>query len=46
VIRAALIGADIATIPPDIMAKLMDHPLTEKGIKKFLDDWALVTKKK
>jgi transaldolase len=42
VTRAALAGADISTIPPDVLGKLMDHPLTEKGIQKFLDDWAKV----
>lgn len=38
VLDCALIGCDIATIPPDIMEKLFNHPLTDKGIKKFLDD--------
>jgi len=38
VLEAALIGADVATIPPDIMKKLFNHPLTDKGIKKFLED--------
>ncbi|MEK6916380.1 MAG: fructose-6-phosphate aldolase [Nanoarchaeota archaeon] len=38
VLEAALIGADVATIPPDIMLKLFDHPLTDAGIKKFLQD--------
>jgi transaldolase len=42
VVRAALTGADIATIPPNILGKLMDHPLTERGIKTFLEDWAKV----
>jgi len=39
VLDAALIGADIATIPFDVMKKLAYHPLTDKGIKAFLDDW-------
>ena len=36
---AALIGADIATIPPKVIKQLMQHPLTDKGIEKFLADW-------
>ena len=39
VLDSALIGADIATIPFDVLAKLAAHPLTDKGIKAFLDDW-------
>jgi transaldolase len=39
VLDAALIGADIATIPYKVLAKLAAHPLTDKGIKAFLDDW-------
>lgn len=39
VIDAALIGADIATIPPEILNKLIHHPLTDKGIEKFLEDF-------
>jgi transaldolase len=39
VLNAALIGADIATIPFDVLKKLASHPLTDKGIKAFLDDW-------
>jgi len=39
VLDSALIGADIATIPFDVLAKLAAHPLTDKGIKVFLDDW-------
>jgi transaldolase len=39
VLDAALIGADIATIPFDVLKKLAFHPLTDKGIKAFLDDW-------
>jgi transaldolase len=32
-------GADIATIPFDVLAKLAAHPMTDKGLKAFLDDW-------
>ena len=39
VLDAALIGADIATIPYKVLAKLAAHPLTDKGVKAFLDDW-------
>lgn len=46
VYEAALIGADIATIPPDVLDKMVNHPLTEIGIRKFLDDWEKVKKVK
>ncbi|HPI39708.1 MAG TPA: fructose-6-phosphate aldolase [Pseudobdellovibrionaceae bacterium] len=36
---AAELGADIATIPYKVMQQMTHHPLTEKGIKIFLDDW-------
>ena len=39
VLDAALIGADIATIPFNVLAKFAAHPLTDKGLKAFLDDW-------
>ena len=39
VIECAKAGADIATIPPAVMAKLYKHPLTDRGITKFLADW-------
>lgn len=39
VLEAALMGADIATIPFSVLRKLAEHPLTDKGIKAFLDDW-------
>ena len=37
--QAALIGADIATIPPAVLKSLVKHPLTDKGIEMFLADW-------
>jgi transaldolase len=40
VLESALIGADIATIPFNVLSKLASHPLTEKGLKSFLDDWS------
>ncbi len=39
VTQAALIGADIATVPYEIIKKMMNHSLTDIGIKRFLDDW-------
>jgi len=39
VLDSAIIGADIATIPYNVLARLAAHPLTDKGIKAFLDDW-------
>lgn len=36
---AALIGADVATIPPEVMEKLSKHPLTDVGLAKFLEDY-------
>ena len=38
--EAALIGADVATMPPDVIKKLAIHPLTDKGLDAFLADWA------
>ncbi len=37
--QAALIGADVATIPPAILKALVKHPLTDKGLEQFLADW-------
>ncbi|CDO47567.1 fructose-6-phosphate aldolase [Bartonella henselae] len=37
--EAALSGADVATIPPTILKALIQHPLTEKGLQSFLEDW-------
>ncbi len=39
VAQAALAGADIATIPYGVITRLLDHPLTEIGLKRFLADW-------
>jgi transaldolase len=44
VLNAALIGADIATIPYAVIAQLSKHPLTDIGIDKFLKDWEKVPK--
>ena len=37
--QSALIGADVATLPPDILRSLINHPLTDKGLAAFLADW-------
>jgi len=37
--EAALIGADVATVPPATLKALVKHPLTDKGIESFLADW-------
>lgn len=45
VLQSALMGADIATVPYDVLMKLIDHPLTDIGIEKFLSDWKKVENK-
>jgi transaldolase len=37
--QAALIGADVATVPPATLKALVKHPLTDAGLKAFLADW-------
>ena len=37
---AALIGADVVTVPPATLKALVKHPLTDKGLEQFLADWA------
>jgi transaldolase len=44
VLEAAMLGADIATIPFGVIAQLAKHPLTNAGIEKFLADWKKVPK--
>lgn len=39
VLNSALIGAHIATVPFGVLAQLAQHPLTDKGLKAFLQDW-------
>jgi transaldolase len=39
VVDSALLGADIATIPPEVIKKLVAHPLTDKGLAAFMADW-------
>ncbi len=45
VVEAALIGADIATVPFNVIEKMMKHPLTDIGIERFLADWEKVQKR-
>lgn len=44
VLNSALVGADVATIPYNVMLQLSKHPLTDAGIAKFLEDWEKVPK--
>ena len=46
VIEAAKLGADIATVPYNIILQMIKHPLTDAGIEKFLKDWAGMSKNK
>jgi transaldolase len=43
-VQAALIGADISTIPFSTFSKLLNHPLTDIGMERFLEDWQKVSK--
>ena len=40
VVEAAKLGADVVTMPPNVLRQLYAHPLTEKGLAAFLADWA------
>ncbi len=42
VLESAKAGADIATVPPKVLAQMVKHPLTDIGIEKFLSDWKQV----
>ena len=37
--QAALAGADVCTVPPKLLKEAFNHPLTDKGLKLFIDDW-------
>lgn len=39
VVEAAKLGADVVTVPPNVLKMLALHPLTDKGLKAFLEDW-------
>ncbi len=43
VTQAALMGADIATVPFDVLKKMVSHPLTDRGLDAFMKDWEKVT---
>ncbi len=40
VVQAAKLGAQVATLPPNVLRQLFKHVLTDNGLKAFLDDWA------
>ncbi len=42
VVEAAKIGADVITMPPEVLEKMIKHPLTDKGLSTFLADWEKV----
>jgi len=42
VIEAAKAGAHVATIPPNVLEEMLKHPLTDVGLKRFLEDWKKV----
>ena len=44
VVEAAKAGSHVATIPPAILDKMTQHPLTDDGLRRFAEDWAKVTK--
>jgi transaldolase len=44
VIEAGKVGADVVTLPPDLLGKMLMHPLTERGLAAFLSDWEKVKK--
>ena len=39
IVESAKIGADVATCPPNVIRQLYKHPLTDKGLQAFVDDW-------
>lgn len=45
VVEAAMMGAHVATIPFNVLEQMLKHPLTDIGIKKFLEDWVKVPKR-
>jgi transaldolase len=46
VIESAKAGADVVTLPPDILGKMFLHPLTDKGLQVFISDWENLKKSK
>ena len=45
-VQAALAGADVSTVPFNVIDKMLFHPLTDSGLKRFLDDWNKAQQKK
>jgi transaldolase len=39
VVQAAMMGADVATMPLKVLTSMLEHPLTDIGLEKFLADW-------
>lgn len=39
IVESAVMGADVVTCPPDVIRKLYNHPLTDKGLAAFVEDW-------
>ena len=39
-VESAKMGAHVATLPPNVIRQLYNHPLTDKGLSGFLKDWA------
>lgn len=46
VVEAAMLGADIATMPTEVLKKLLRHPLTDRGLDQFLSDWSKLARTK
>ncbi|MXX21329.1 MAG: fructose-6-phosphate aldolase [Cenarchaeum sp. SB0661_bin_35] len=44
VVEAARLGAHVVTLPPQVLDKMLKHPLTDIGLKSFLSDWRLLQK--
>jgi transaldolase len=44
VVEAMLVGADCGTMPAKVLYQLLKHPLTDKGLAAFLDDWKTLGK--
>ena len=44
VVEAAMLGAEIVTIPPAIIEQMVKHPLTDIGISRFAEDWQRISK--
>lgn len=43
VVDAAKLGAHVVTLPPDVLGKMIAHPLTDIGLARFLDDWKKIS---